>query len=366
MEIYQSDTLSINPETGMVNTSAGSERIGPVNMRVLICLIEQQGQVVSRNELFQAVWTNQVVSDDVLTRCIADLRKLLRKHNSTIQYIETIPKRGYRWVQQTQKSKVSAHLGDLTQHTSALQNAGREEGDDVASFAAEFEPVTVDDTLTKSKVSNKALSTENSPSTIEVNAQQHDWPDEQSMREATGELDKETKKTDLPVKYKNKTSYSLTYWQVALMGFVTVLLLSTGSLWLVKQWVATPTTKVALLPFTYENDELKSLALEIEEQLTAALISQSGIQVLARSAYFDNTQSPYPYLVGEFGTQWILEGTARHYSGKNKLTITLVDATSATVFASFSREITTDKTQQAQFVSDFIIQSILPNQTNSD
>ncbi len=66
-------------------------RLGPVNMRVLVTLIKQQGKVVSRSELFDTVWENQFVSDDVLTRCISDLRALLAKHDTSQKWIETVP-----------------------------------------------------------------------------------------------------------------------------------------------------------------------------------------------------------------------------------------------------------------------------------
>ena len=45
---------------------------------VLCHLIERAGQVVAKEELFQAVWPDTVVSDAALTTCIQELRKALR------------------------------------------------------------------------------------------------------------------------------------------------------------------------------------------------------------------------------------------------------------------------------------------------
>lgn len=61
-------------------------------------MIENQGKVVSRAELFDQVWKNQVVSDDTLTRCISDIRLKLSELSGKTGLIETIPKKGYRWV----------------------------------------------------------------------------------------------------------------------------------------------------------------------------------------------------------------------------------------------------------------------------
>jgi len=96
--VYQCGDISIDPVTGMVKSPLDSVRLGPVNMQVLICLIEATGQVVSRLVIFDKVWKNQVISDDTLTRCISDLRSQLRVFSEFENAIETLPKRGYRWL----------------------------------------------------------------------------------------------------------------------------------------------------------------------------------------------------------------------------------------------------------------------------
>lgn len=96
--LLQSAGLSIDPATGQVQAGAESLRLGPVNMKVLMLLLESGNRVVSRTEFFDKVWARQLVSDDVLTRSISDLRTQLGEHTDTPVLIETIPKRGYRWV----------------------------------------------------------------------------------------------------------------------------------------------------------------------------------------------------------------------------------------------------------------------------
>jgi hypothetical protein len=67
-------------------------------MKVLSSLLAQPGRMVSRAELFEEVWPNQIVSDDALTRCVSDIRGQLRKLSGRDDWIETLPKRGYRWI----------------------------------------------------------------------------------------------------------------------------------------------------------------------------------------------------------------------------------------------------------------------------
>jgi len=65
---------------------------------VLRYLVEHPGQLVTKEDLFQAVWPEVVVSDAALTVCIREIRQALEDDTKTPRYIETVPKRGYRWI----------------------------------------------------------------------------------------------------------------------------------------------------------------------------------------------------------------------------------------------------------------------------
>jgi DNA-binding winged helix-turn-helix (wHTH) protein len=66
-------------------------------MEVLLVLAERPREVVEREELLRRVWGSRAaVSDEPLTRCIAELRRALGDSRETPTYIQTIPKRGYR------------------------------------------------------------------------------------------------------------------------------------------------------------------------------------------------------------------------------------------------------------------------------
>ena len=96
--IYRSGDLTIQPQLGEIKNNQGdSVRLGPINMKVLVHLLEHPGKVISRSELFDNIWKNQVVNDDTLTRCISDIRAYLSQLSVNNHYIETLPKRGYRW-----------------------------------------------------------------------------------------------------------------------------------------------------------------------------------------------------------------------------------------------------------------------------
>ena len=108
---YHCGELRVAPALGLVSNDRGeSVRLGLVNMKVLSALLAQPGRMVSRTELFEGVWPNQIVSDDTLTRCISDIRGQLRKLSGRDDWIETLPKRGYRWIGSVGEAAAAAEL----------------------------------------------------------------------------------------------------------------------------------------------------------------------------------------------------------------------------------------------------------------
>ena len=65
-------------------------------MQVLVHLAEHAGDVVSREEILEAVWSGTYVNDEVLTTSIRDLRRALGDDPKDPRFIKTFPKKGYR------------------------------------------------------------------------------------------------------------------------------------------------------------------------------------------------------------------------------------------------------------------------------
>jgi DNA-binding winged helix-turn-helix (wHTH) protein/predicted ATPase len=70
----------------------------PKTFAVLRCLVEHAGQLVPKAALFDAVWPATAVSDNVLMVCIGELRHALRDDLKTPLFIETVHRRGYRFI----------------------------------------------------------------------------------------------------------------------------------------------------------------------------------------------------------------------------------------------------------------------------
>ena len=65
---------------------------------ILITLVENSGQVVSKDDLMKRVWPSTYVEEGNLTQNISLLRKALGETSGGVQFIETVPRRGYRFV----------------------------------------------------------------------------------------------------------------------------------------------------------------------------------------------------------------------------------------------------------------------------
>ncbi|MEL7538189.1 MAG: winged helix-turn-helix domain-containing protein [Pseudomonadota bacterium] len=87
---------TVLPLEGRLQRGDDERHVTPKSMDVLLCLADAAGGVVERESLLANVWGERAVSDEPLTRCIADLRKALDDSRSDPTYIMTVPKRGYR------------------------------------------------------------------------------------------------------------------------------------------------------------------------------------------------------------------------------------------------------------------------------
>src|SRR3712207_2970008 len=85
------------PQTGQLWKDKQEVRLTPKAAAVLRYVVEHSGQVVTKDDLFQAVWADTVVSDAALTSCIQEIRQALRDNAKKPRYLETIHKRGVRF-----------------------------------------------------------------------------------------------------------------------------------------------------------------------------------------------------------------------------------------------------------------------------
>ena len=88
----------VDPRSNLLSNADKTCRVEPKVMHVLLCMAEQPMRTVTKEAFMQEVWNGTVVTDDALSRCISELRKVLGGSPRNPQYIETIRKSGYRLI----------------------------------------------------------------------------------------------------------------------------------------------------------------------------------------------------------------------------------------------------------------------------
>ncbi len=95
---FQIGPWRVRPLLGTLTGAGGTVHLEPKVMGVLVHLAERRGEVVTREQFIERVWHGRVVTDEVLSRCISLLRTQLGDNPREPQYIQTVPKIGYRLV----------------------------------------------------------------------------------------------------------------------------------------------------------------------------------------------------------------------------------------------------------------------------
>jgi transcriptional activator of cad operon len=88
----------INPASGQISRNGETARVEVRTMRLLLCLAEHSGEVVSIDDLLNHVWSGVFVNQDSVYQAVASLRRLLGDDPKQPTYIETVPRLGYRLV----------------------------------------------------------------------------------------------------------------------------------------------------------------------------------------------------------------------------------------------------------------------------
>ena len=113
----------LHPIQGLSRGSA-EVRVTPKALAVLQVLARKAGRVVTKDELFRTVWPDTAVSDATLSSCILELRKALGDNARQPRYIETLHRRGFRFISATalptaSRQRIAARDGSIASGRSA-------------------------------------------------------------------------------------------------------------------------------------------------------------------------------------------------------------------------------------------------------
>lgn len=96
--IYRFDRFQADDSAFRLSADGVPVPIEPKILSLLLYLVRNQGRLVRKQEILDAVWEDSAVTENALTRSIGLLRKTLNDDSREPRFIETVPTAGYRFI----------------------------------------------------------------------------------------------------------------------------------------------------------------------------------------------------------------------------------------------------------------------------
>ena len=112
MNVYHFGPFRLDPEQGLLSSPEGDVALTPKAFDTLRVLVESAGSVLSKKELLDRVWPDAVVDENNLAQNISLVRRALAERDPATEYVQTIPRRGYRFL-----GSVTTDAPDITPQT---------------------------------------------------------------------------------------------------------------------------------------------------------------------------------------------------------------------------------------------------------
>jgi DNA-binding winged helix-turn-helix (wHTH) protein len=97
----------LDPENYLLESEGCPVRLTPKTFDILVVLVQNGSRLTSKEELMRKVWPDSFVEEANLTVNISTLRKQLGETPSGSPYIETVPKKGYRFATPVDRTSIS-------------------------------------------------------------------------------------------------------------------------------------------------------------------------------------------------------------------------------------------------------------------
>jgi len=94
--LYEFGPFRLIPRDRLLLRDGQPVQLTPKAFETLMLLVQNRGRVVDKSTLIESVWPDTFVDENTLTRNISTLRKAMGEDRDGNQYIETVPKLGYR------------------------------------------------------------------------------------------------------------------------------------------------------------------------------------------------------------------------------------------------------------------------------
>jgi DNA-binding winged helix-turn-helix (wHTH) protein/TolB-like protein len=108
--LYQFSRFRFDPENHLLESDGSPISLTPKAFEILLVLVQNGSRLTTKEELMRKVWPDSFVEDANLTVNISALRRHLGETPSGQQYIETVPRKGYRFAVPVTKIPLKNHV----------------------------------------------------------------------------------------------------------------------------------------------------------------------------------------------------------------------------------------------------------------
>jgi DNA-binding winged helix-turn-helix (wHTH) protein/tetratricopeptide (TPR) repeat protein len=119
--LYEFGKFRCDPREHLLLCEGKPVPLSPKSFEILVALIQSNGRLLTKDELMKQVWPDSFVEEANLTVNISALRRVLGEASAGQQYIETVSKRGYRFVAPVIQNRDGAIMGTSAQTSTAMQ-----------------------------------------------------------------------------------------------------------------------------------------------------------------------------------------------------------------------------------------------------
>ncbi|HYK34470.1 winged helix-turn-helix domain-containing protein [Alloacidobacterium sp.] len=102
---YECGPFRLEPAEQRLTREGNPVSLTPKAFELLVFLVQNQGRLVTKDQIMRAVWPSSFVEEANLTVSVSVLRKALGEKDGELRYIETVPKRGYRFIASVKEVK---------------------------------------------------------------------------------------------------------------------------------------------------------------------------------------------------------------------------------------------------------------------
>src|ERR1041384_2753030 len=109
--VYSFRSFQLDLDEQVLSRDGHALALKPKVFDVLAVLVENSGRVLCKDELLEKVWADRFVEEGNLAVSIFEIRKALGSGNGGQHYVETVPRRGYRF------AATVVQITDLDEHS---------------------------------------------------------------------------------------------------------------------------------------------------------------------------------------------------------------------------------------------------------